>query len=248
MAWWASQTQLQQPQPQQPQLQAPPQGAWWQQPTQPTPAQPPAAPQPWFDPTAVSDYGIAPDVAARYSAAMPVIEAIVNSKLRAAEAAIRTRTSQLEQQVNGQFTTLAQRNDMMFADAVTTGIPDLATKRVDPGWGAYLGQRVPGTGQTVASLINSAYAAQDLESLRELVAGFHGTIPAAAPTTPAGAVSPFSNAAPQPAANAGNMLPLSRHSKAAQDYVRGSISLEVWNEIDRQYEAARANGMVDFNR
>ena len=180
---------------------------------------------------------------------MPVIEQVVAKQMEGMEAAIRAKYEAMQQDLGG----VRESTEHAFATTVQSSIPNLAQVRSDPAWAQYLAAKVPLTGQSVGDLITAAYGRRDIESLREIVNGFSSPAPATnytpAPRPPVSVptASPWNNAAPQHQAPA-QMLPLSGHTRASQDFIKGRITRAQFDQVDSAYEAARATNSIDFDR
>lgn len=246
--WWASQPAAQ---PQQPPAQPPP--------AQPPPAQQPPVPsymqqqpaaQPqtaWFDPTSVKDFGLSHDEATRFAQSLPVIERVVNAKLAAMEAATRAQVGNIAQQFDARIGSATQDADLVFSTQIDNAINDLPQLTSDPRWQAYLAHRPPMTGSNVQTLITNAYNNRDIRALAEIANNFRQTVgqqpqaPTALSTT-----SQYNNAAPAHQAPK-QQLPMSAHTRATNDFVRGRITKVQFDAIDAQYVAAQAENRIDYN-
>lgn len=201
-------------------------------------------PERLFDTSAPVNYGLSADEQTRYQASLPVIEKIVNARMAAAEEALRNRFGQLD----GRFAEYSSDVETAFASAVQASIPDLGQITSDASWGAYLNQRVPGTGATTRDLVEAAYNRRDMMALRELTDGFRAraggmrsNTPSTIPTFNAHSNAPVASQVPL------QRLPISGLNNAARDFTRGQITRANYDAVRALYDAAANEQRIDMN-
>lgn len=178
---------------------------------------------------------------AAYKQSLPVIEKV--ARKFAAEMAqpllkqVRTLEERLAETKND-YSTMSER---MFSATVQDRVKDFQAKLNSPRWATYLQSKIPRTNLTVKDALLNAHRSRDLETIVEIFAEFKLESTSLTSQAMPGTVKAA------PATKVEEKLKFSDRAKISEDFRKGRISKQRFDELVAAYDRAEREGRVNFD-
>lgn len=175
-----------------------------------------------------------------YKESLPIIQKVADHLATSKVSALREEVEAIKRTSKDAETKAIKSSEEAFTLAVKSSIKDLETKRAHPNWGTYLNSKIPRSGITVRDALARAHNSRDIETIKEIVDAFDesGSLASLATPKPAAATKQLKEV---------QKIPASTRVRISEDFRKGRITAERFNQLVAAYELAEKEGRVNFS-
>lgn len=210
----------------------------------PVPATPaPASEAPQYTPEELEQYGDSKDFITKV--AQQVATNVINTRM----AELETRLKGIETTTQGVAKTVQTHTTSTFYEKVQAKVPKMQAIISHKNWGDFLDSIEPMTGATYETVLQHNVQGQRLDQVANIYNLFESKYMQEA-TPPAGydGANPSGGAVNQPSQPVvAGKLKQSDRKKASADYIKGIITWDQLEEVNKKFDAADKIGNIDYN-